>query len=210
MSEQRRRLSPAERRAQIIAIGVNELVDHPLEHITVERIATLAGVSRGLIFHYFGSLPGLRHAVVVTARDALVAASYTEPDLPPYERLRETLERLIAFVEKHPRTFYALVRGSASADPDVREAVDEARDVLAERVMVAFAEVGLAATPQLHTVMRAWISFAEETIVEATQRPEVFSAPELVDLLERSALAVASVTSDTAASVIATLRAFAS
>ena len=105
---------------------------------------------------------------------------------------------------------FANPSGSHRFARDARKAIDEARDVLAERVMVAFAEVGLAATPQLHTVMRAWISFAEETIVEATQRPEVFSAPELVDLLERSALAVASVTSDTAASVIATLRAFAS
>ncbi len=49
------RLSPEERRAQLIDLGVRMLADRPLEQISVEDIADQAGVSRGLLFHYFAS-----------------------------------------------------------------------------------------------------------------------------------------------------------
>ena len=51
----RTRLDPAQRRAQLIDLGARMLAERPLEQISVEDIADQAGVSRGLLFHYFAS-----------------------------------------------------------------------------------------------------------------------------------------------------------
>ena len=64
MSEPRSRLSPEQRRAQLIAIGVAFLAEHPLDELTIDELATRAGVSRALIFHYFDSRQGVERAIV--------------------------------------------------------------------------------------------------------------------------------------------------
>jgi AcrR family transcriptional regulator len=50
MTARRTRLSPEERRAQLVALGVNALADRPLQELTIEDLAAQAGVSRGLLF----------------------------------------------------------------------------------------------------------------------------------------------------------------
>jgi AcrR family transcriptional regulator len=134
-------MSPDERRQQLIALGVAALVDRPLEAVTVEDLATQAGVSTGLVHHYFGSRRGLHSAIVRTARDAMLHATEPRPELPPRERLRDTLERFVDFVRDHHGTFYSLVRGAASGDDEVRATVQHARDVLAGHLREAFQEI---------------------------------------------------------------------
>ena len=49
------RLAPEARRAQLIALGVELLATRRLEELSVELTAKTAGISRGLLFHYFAS-----------------------------------------------------------------------------------------------------------------------------------------------------------
>lgn len=189
-SEQRRRLSREDRRAQLIASGVSFLADRPLDELTIETLAEREDVSRALVFHYFGSRQGLHTAVVTTARDALIAASVPRADLPPRERLDDTVGRIVAFVRAHTGTFYSLVRGVASGDPVVRERVDEARDENARRILEVFVELGHADSALLRVAARAWVAFAEDVLIELaleSDRP----VEEIVGLLARTALAVA-------------------
>jgi AcrR family transcriptional regulator len=191
MQEDRRtRLTPEERRAQLVAIGVASLAEHPLESVTIEYLSAQAGVSRGLLFHYFGSKNGLRREVVRTARDSMLRATEPSPDLPPLDRLRDTLTRIVQFVRDHRGTFYSLVRGVASGDAEVRAVVEEARALQAERVVAVFLELGLADTGLLRIALRSWVAFAEEALVESALGTEMPSG-EIVSFLERSARAVA-------------------
>jgi AcrR family transcriptional regulator len=191
MQEDRRtRLTPEERRAQLVAIGVASLADHPLESVTIEYLSAQAGVSRGLLFHYFGSKNGLRREVVRTARDSMLRATEPSPDLAPLDRLRDTLTRIVQFVRDHRGTFYSLVRGVASGDAEVRAVVEEARALQAERVVAVFLELGLADTELLRIALRSWVAFAEEALVESALGTEMPSG-EIVSFLERSARAVA-------------------
>ena len=76
-TDRRTRLTPDERRAQLVALGVAFLADNPLDELSIEDLSARAGVSRGLLFHYFGSKQGLHREVVRTARDSMLHA--TEP-----------------------------------------------------------------------------------------------------------------------------------
>src|SRR5690606_18079617 len=114
-----------ERHAQLLSLGVNFLAEHPLEDLSIEQLARMAGVSRALVFHYFDSKQGMHRAVVTTARDSLLQATAPSMDLPPHERIDDTLRRFVAFVSEHRGTFLSLVRGVASGDDEVRDVVDE-------------------------------------------------------------------------------------
>lgn len=187
--DRRTRLSPDERRKQLIAIGVNALADRPLEDITIELLAAEAGVSRGLVFYYFGSRTGLHHEIVGTARDSLMRATEPHPELPPLERLRDTLTRFVQFASEHRSTFYSLVRGAASGDEDVRKIVDEVRSAQAERLGTMFADLGVTVTPRLHVALRAWVALAEQALIDGAVHAELHR-DELVGFLEQSCRAV--------------------
>ena len=185
----RTRLSPAERRQQLLALGVEWLTDRALEDISVEDLAGSAGVSPGLVFHYFGTRQGLHLEIVRTARDAMLHA--TEPDLalPPRDRLHDVLERFVGFVQAHGATFYAVVRGASSGDPRVRETIQVARDVLSRHATdLLVAELGVERTRLFDVAVRGWISLAEQALVDAANDDSV-STDELVAFLERSAYA---------------------
>ena len=53
-SDRRTRLTPDQRRAQLVASGVAFLAEKPLDDLTMEVLSERVGVSRGLLFHYFG------------------------------------------------------------------------------------------------------------------------------------------------------------
>ncbi|MDQ1608810.1 MAG: hypothetical protein QOE16_1542 [Microbacteriaceae bacterium] len=189
-ADRRTRLTPDERRAQLVALGVSYLVDHPLESLTIEYLSAQAGVSRGLLFHYFGSKKGLHGEVARTARDSMLNATAPSPELAPLDRLRDTLTRIVQFVRDHRGTFYSLVRGAASGDAEVREALEQARAVQAERVIAVFRELGAADSELLRIALRSWVAFAEEALVEGALKTDLPSE-QIVAFLERSALAVA-------------------
>src|SRR5690606_17739879 len=131
----RSRLSPDERRAQLLAIGVSFLAEHPLDELTIDELASRAGVSKALIFHYFESRQGVERAIVTTARDSMPLATEPVAELSPRERIRDSLLRTARFVREHSGTFSSLVRGVASGDPAVRAIVDESRELNARRLI---------------------------------------------------------------------------
>ena len=183
--DRRRRLTPQERRAQLVALGVNFLASRPLEELTIEELSAKADVSRGLVFHYFGSRQGLHREVVLTARDSLLRASEPRPELPALERLHDTLTRIVVFVREHRGTFYSLVRGVASGDPAIRAVIDQSRDENAQRLLDVFLELGMPETELLRVTLRSWVGFTEEVLVElavSDDRP----VDEIVDFLERT------------------------
>jgi AcrR family transcriptional regulator len=190
VTDRRTRLTPEERRAQLVSLGVASLADSPLEALTFDDLAKRAGVSRGLLSYYFGSKQGLHREVVRTARDSMLHASEPQPDLEPLDRLHDTLSRIVRFVREHRGTFFSLVRGVASGDFEVREVVEQARASQAERLLAVFLELGTPDTELLRIAMRSWVSFAEETLVESALNSDMASE-QIVLFLERSARAVA-------------------
>jgi AcrR family transcriptional regulator len=188
-ADRRTRLAPDERRAQLVALGVAYLVDKPLESLTIEYLSAQAGVSRGLLFHYFGSKKGLHGEVARTARDSMLNATAPSAELAPLDRLRDTLTRIVQFVRDHRGTFYSLVRGASSGAVDVREALEQARAVQAHRLIAVFRELGAADSALLRIALRSWVAFAEEALVESALDTDM-SSEQIASFLERTARAV--------------------
>jgi AcrR family transcriptional regulator len=192
-AERRTRMTPDERRAQLVALGVAALADRPLDQLNVEDLSAQAGVSRGLLFYYFDSKQGFHREVVRAARDGMLHATEPQLDLPPLERLHTTLAKIVEFVREHRSTFASLVHGVASGDQEVRAVVEEAEQIQTQRVIAVFDELEVPQSPLLRVALRAWVSFAEQALVdgELVPGPEGDeSAAEFLAFLQRSALAV--------------------
>jgi len=185
----RTRLSPDDRRAQLIALGVGALASGPLEDLTLESLARSAGVSRGLVAHYFDTKDGMHSEVVRADDDSLLHATQPDESLEPLDRLHDTLTRLVRFVREHRLTFYSLVRGAASGAPEVRELIDETRAVQAGWLVAAFLELGTPDGETLRIAVRSWIAFAEQTLVDGALHSEL-SSDEIVLFLDRTAKAI--------------------
>ena len=185
----RTRLSPDDRRAQLIALGVGALATGPLEELTLESLAAAAGVSRGLVAHYFDTKDGMHREVVRTACDSMLHATQPDDELEPLDRLHDTLTRLVRFVRDHRLTFYSLVRGAASGDPEVRELIEETRTVQTGWLVGAFLELGTPDSDQLRLALRSWVAFAEQTLVDGAVHSELASE-EIVLFLDRTAKSI--------------------
>jgi len=163
--EKRTRLNPQARRTQLIELGVRMLATRTLDELSVDDIAAEAGISRGLLFHYFGSKQEFYVAVARAAAADLIAR--TEPDtrLEPVEVLRHSLEAFIAYVEEKPDAYKSLVRGAGGGDADLRALHTETRAALADRVVRVASELGFALDETAVLAVHGWVAMVEECTI---------------------------------------------
>ena len=187
--EKRTRLDPAARRAQLIALGVEMLATRTLDALSVEDIAKQAGISRGLLFHYFASKQEFHTAVAQAAAQDLLAR--TEPDtaLPPVEALREALGAFIGYVADNPDSYKSLVRGAASGDAEMRAIFDDTRASMAGRVIEVVLRLGFELSPRAQLAVHGWVAYCEECTIRWIDSRTV-SRDELQEMLTKSLPAV--------------------
>lgn len=156
----RSRQDPAERRKQLIGIGLELLTRRPLHQITVDEVAAQAGISRSLLFHYFATKREYYAEVVRAASRRILRATRSRED---DSGNTGTVDALIAgyldFIERRHEPYVALFR-SAGTDDWVREILADTRTELAAQLLAA---LGINAPEELvRTATGSWLSFAEE------------------------------------------------
>lgn len=184
------RLSPDERRTQLITLGVKMLGERSIEDISVSEIAARAGISRGLLFHYFPTKQDFQLAVIQQANAELLVRVVPDPSLSPADMLRDSVSRYIDYVSENRTSYLALLRGPTSSDPQLADMVAQTRRAIVDIIL---SEVPLSdqerADPRLLLSVRGWIAFAEETTLSWLSK-ETVTRDELIDLLVESLLAL--------------------
>jgi AcrR family transcriptional regulator len=158
-SRARTRLDPEVRREQIIDATELVLADHDPGDITLEQIAEAAGVSRGLVYNYFGDKAGLLASVYLRNLDRLVAALELPLRAAPTveQRLREVVEVYLRFASENPAGWRLLSASEASEHPAVRGA----RREHLERISTSWGE-----TPEARVLGRGILGFLEAATIE--------------------------------------------
>jgi len=194
-AEKRVRLSPEARRAQLIALGVEMLATRTLDELSVDDIAQQAGISRGLLFHYFSSKQEFHLEVARAAAQELLRRTMPDQSKPPLEALQESLAAFIDYVEENPDGYTSLVRGAASGDADMRAISDGTRATLAARVVDVVASMGLQMQAGAQLAVHGWVAFVEECVVTWIATRSV-DRDRLLDLLGKSLPAVVLASTD--------------
>ncbi len=167
-------MAPDDRRGQLLDLGVHLLATRSLDELSVDVLAEEAGISRGLLYHYFANLQDFRRAVVRRAADDLIRVTAPVPGGTPLERLERSLEAYVDYVAANYEGYASLVRGAASGNEDLRRIYEEARAALTDRIFdVADRDydggvlglLGVADTPSVRMMVRGWSAMVEEVVL---------------------------------------------
>ncbi len=184
-----RRLEPEARRAQLIELGLAQLQAHG-ELAALDRISEAAGISRGLLFHYFATKRDFKVAVVNAAADMLLDVTDPDPTLEPLERLHAGLGNYVDFVTENQSLYLALLRGAAGADDELQAIFDGTRTRIVERVMDGLGLV--EQTPAIRSALRGWVGFVEESTLEWLRHDDMTRA-DLVSVQEQTLVRIVEV-----------------
>jgi len=154
----RPRLSTDARRGQLVALGIDIFSERPFDEVSIDDIAAAAGISKGLLYHYFPSKRDFYVAVIRSAADEMQALTEPDPALEPRDRLAAALDRYLGYVETHARGYATVLRAGIGSDPAVAEIVEEVRGAMVARLLADLAETP---PPALRIAVRGWVGFVE-------------------------------------------------
>jgi AcrR family transcriptional regulator len=167
VKERRRvRLETDERRAQLLELGMRLFAERTYDEISMDDLAREAGVSKGLVYHYFKTkrdfyVAGLREI----AHDLLEKTTTHSPELAPLERIRRGLDAYLDHVRAHARAFVALMRGGIGSDPEVSSVIEGVRTAYVDRFLSDLMGTPLAGfargNTMIRTALRGWLGFVE-------------------------------------------------
>ncbi len=164
----RHRLQTDERRAQLLELGLKLFSARNYSEVSIDDIAREAGVSKGLLYHYFGGKRAFYVACVREAAARLLDEIEPMTDLPPGQRAQAGLEAYLNFVEQRASTFSALMHGGLGADEEIHKLIQDTRDQIVERMVE---ELGFEQPSEVFRMAaRAWIGSVEAASLDWLER----------------------------------------
>jgi AcrR family transcriptional regulator len=177
-------MTPDERRGQLLDLGVRLLSTRSVEELSIDVLAEEAGISRGLLYHYFGNKQEFHRAVVRKAADDLIAVTAPSSGSDPMTRMIGSLERYVDYVEANREGYRSIVQAAASGNEELRRHYEQARAVLTDRIFTEDAQGDLIAdTPATRLMVRGWAALTEELVLAWLDDPRAMSRDELVRAL---------------------------
>ncbi|MFI5972234.1 TetR/AcrR family transcriptional regulator [Streptomyces sp. NPDC051452] len=190
----RRRLSTGERREQLLSVGARLFSESPYDDVWIERVAEIAGVSRGLLYHYFPTKRDFFAAVVERESDRMLRMTAAVPGAPVREQLTAGLDTYLGYVRAHAHGFRAFHRADAAGDQAVRRVYQRALDSQERQILAALAadpEFGpdVVGAPRVRLAVRGWLAFTTAVCLEWLREGES-TREEVRDLCARALLGV--------------------
>lgn len=185
----RTRLTIDSRREQLLRAGVELLRTRTPDEISIDAVASHAGISRGLLYHYFANKDTFVVAVLRQASEELRRALRPDPTLDGRAQIAAAVDAFIGFAEDHAAGFRAVLTGGV-VNRRVAAIVDETR----ERDLNAFvaAMAATTGTPEsttqsdvLRVALHAHMHFMEGAVVRWLSRREI-SREDLRELMLRA------------------------
>lgn len=184
-------MSPESRREQLLEIGLAMLATRPLEELSIELLAEEAGVSRGLLYHYFANKQEFHLAVVRRAVADLIAITAPRDLDDPIDQLAASMGAYVDYVVDNYAGYVSLVRAAAGGNEELRAIYDTARSALTSRIFDAVGddrldELALRDTAAMRLVVQGWAAMSEELVIRWVAEPSTCTREELLRMLAGS------------------------
>jgi AcrR family transcriptional regulator len=174
------------RRRQLLALGSTLFGSRPYDEVSIDEVARTAGISKGLLYHYF---PTKRDFYVATVREAatqLIARTKTPDDMGALDRLRAGLDAFFDYVSEHGAAYENLLRSGIGSDMEVAKILDETREAFSARLvekLEVHGDLGRLA-------LRGWVGFVEASTLGWLGARDRVSREDLRDMVMRVAIDV--------------------
>jgi AcrR family transcriptional regulator len=176
----RRRLSPEERRTELLTLGAEVFGQRPYDEVRIDEIAERAGVSRALMYHYFPDKRAFFAAVVRNESELLFEATNTppQPGLNLFEQLRAGVLAYLQYDDEHPHGAWAAYVGMGHTDPVLRGIDDIDNDRQANRIIERFTEaigepLDSKVERDLRVLVYGWLAFTFEMCRQRVMDPSI-------------------------------------
>jgi len=168
----RTRMEVEERRAQLLEVGRQLFAENPYDQLSVEQIAERAGVSVGLLYHYFAGKRGFYLETLRDLAQQLHDSAVLDPRPPGIERFLDVMNGMLDHVEHNPDAFKVLVQGGRATDPEIAAIRDQMHERLLSGVV---GRIGLEGPPPpaLRLALRGWIGYLEAVCVDWVDHADI-------------------------------------
>lgn len=187
------RMSPQQRRDQLLEIGVRLLRTHPLDELSIELLAEEAGISRGLLYHYFGNKQDFHVAVVRRAVQDIYAITAPQDLDDPMAQLEASLGAYLDYVVENHAGYVSLVRAAAGGNDELREIYQASRRALSDRVFEradGLHDLAAIDTPATRLLAEGWTALVESSVLAWIEDPAGLSRDELLARLAGALVAL--------------------
>ena len=194
--ERRERLQRDARIARILTASQRLFSTQAYDEIAIEDLAAAAGMSKGLLYHYFESKRDLYVATVAHVLRQMAHFTDLTPDL------YAGLSQMLSLFEQSPGLAKLVLRGGIGVDREVEGLLDAYRQQQLERLFRGLGSLGDfadtstdAAGSQALVVLglRGWLGLLDEVCLHWVQRPDV-TREQVVQFLEQSLQAIVAAT----------------
>jgi AcrR family transcriptional regulator len=159
VTARRIRLDNDQRRSQLIQLGIELFSSHAYDDISIDDLAARAGVSKGLLYHYFDGKRGFYLETLRAASQHLLDLTEPDPSLDPLDQLRSAIDAHIRYVRDYGAVYVTVHRGAMSVAPEVRAILEAHRDAVVRRITRG---LGISRPRALlRSALRAWIAMLE-------------------------------------------------
>jgi AcrR family transcriptional regulator len=183
----RRRLSAEARRDQLLDVATEIVAEQGFQAVSVQSVASGAGVTRPIVYEHFGTLQGLLEAIV--AREMSRANEQIEQTAlrvldegDPVELMLESLGAYLTAVAANPITWTLVLMPPEGAPASLRKRIVKGREQvlsgLAEAVRPDSLPGDLSEDPQL--TARILSAMADEYARMVLEDPKRFSLERLL------------------------------
>lgn len=161
----RQRLSPADRRAQLLTVAAQLFAAHPYDEVQMEEVAERAGVSRALLYRHFAGKHELFAAVYQQAADQLLAETRFDPADTLVEQLGQGLDAHLDYFVANRNAVLAANRVLAG-DPVIQTIMTNELDALRARLLGVLPLADDSAREAVSGVLKSWLVFVQVLCVD--------------------------------------------
>lgn len=169
------RVPRVEREAQILEAAESVFSARGFQAATMDEIGDLVGVTKPLIYEYFGSKEGLFAACIERARGRLASVLVSAWDDghsgPVRDRFREVVLAFFTFIDEHEQAFALLRTEGSVIGAEAATSVERVRQQTAR----AFAD-GMRTLPQFRDVPQNRLTGLAEILIGGCERLSVWRA----------------------------------
>lgn len=171
------RMVPADRRTQLVALALERFSGRAYEDVSIDDIADAAGISKGLLYHYFPTKRDFYVAALDKAASELVARTASDPTLDPTLRTVRGIDAYLDYVGGHGKAFITLMRGGLGADAEIAAILERTRGSIAQDILGDLAALtghkDVMHSPLVRSSVRGWIGYMEAVSVDWLEHDDV-------------------------------------
>jgi AcrR family transcriptional regulator len=172
----KRRLGPGERRIQLLKFGQKFFAHNGFDSESMSVIAKKAGVSKGLLYHYFGDRRGFFLATISYTMDSILQ----HLELPRDDEKAPLKVMLLNLTDYFLETQHFYIMSMQIRDPEVQAEINRVKDAIVESIQ---RDKGRSTLSPLGVIaLRGWMGFFEAAITEWLTEQSIAQAM-LIDLL---------------------------